>query len=592
MPSPCNSAVRVAERFRLAADEAIPKKWFATKLAELKALLKVPHKERVDGWWFVIDDRVVSYFKKFQADFDALVSNAQARLVIKRAVDFALEYLETLSGRFRGLRDLDHRASQYSDSRDPLRYLIRFGLSEVTGKMEKACPNVGDLFKYEWAVDEAALERLAQKTIKKATADEIDAIMGDSDRAWQVKFEFLTRVGFYAAAARAVKKTKLDWTPLSWFAKTQEIFAENYGPGLTPAYRNFDLHGMKILVADATVTDKELREYIGYLKEAYERLRIRGLESAWTGWCFIQCEDCGGQNRNTGGGVGGHYYIGQDTVRIYSRPSPFVVELVVHELGHRYWFTQMKPEQRQRFKELVKARTVSRPADAPKGVDLYNESQLRKPKELIRLAERAILALINAVKTGVLAPEEEEGYRKQIRDLASNISDAVYSVSGLREAFKHPDVEKLKKETWSESVSVKWHADDLSKVRPPHRDQWIVTAKVLLGQLVSKAMATLDLALKVHNAEAEARLAEHPASKAWQQSYLDNPAPVEAVSSYGKSDLDEAFAEVFAHYVLNYDITRDQMESFRSVLSRPGSRRRSHLVEQVAQRFLEASAFA
>jgi hypothetical protein len=115
----------------------------------------------------------------------------------------------------------------------------------------------------------------------------------------------------------------------------------------------------------------------------------------------------------------------------------------------------------------------------------------------------------------------------------------------------------------------------------------------LLKQLVDNAMATLDLALKIHNAEAEAKLAEHPASKAWQQSYFENPALVEPVSDYGKSDIDEAFAEVFAHYVLNFDITRDQMESFRSVLSEPGAHRRQGsrggvLIARVARRFVTA----
>jgi len=579
-------ALRVAERFRLAADEVVPKKWFATKLAELKALLKTPHHESARAWGWVIEDRLVSYFRKFQSEFDAMISNDQARLVIKRAVDFAIEYLEAVAAKHRRQGELSSQYYGSDEQRDPVRSLKQFGWSEVTSRMEKACPTIADLIKYEWTVDQTVLDKLAQKTVKKATPVEIASIMGDSDSEWRVKWEFLTRVGFYAAAGKAAKKSKLDWSPLEWFEKTREIFEENYGQGLTTAYRNFDLLGMKIVVDDSTVIDKEVREYIGYLREAHARLKIRGLESAWYGTTFIKCNDCGGANQNTGGGVGGHYFIGPDTVRIYSRPSTFIVELVVHELGHRYWFKQMRPEQRHRFSELVKARTVPRPANAPKDVALYSENHLSKPKYLIRTAERAILALVSAVATGVSTPEEEDGHRKQIRDLSSDITDALSGVRGLRDAFKNPDVEKLNRATWSEGVSVRWHADDLSKVRPAQRDQWVTTARVLLKQLVDNAMATLDLALKVHNAEAEAKL--DPKSKAWQQSYFDNPAPVEAVSDYGKSDIDEAFAEVFAHYVLNYDITRDQMESFRSVLSKPGAHRRGNVVERVAHRFLVA----
>lgn len=42
--------------------------------------------------------------------------------------------------------------------------------------------------------------------------------------------------------------------------------------------------------------------------------------------------------------------------------------------------------------------------------------------------------------------------------------------------------------------------------------------------------------------------------------------PVTPVSNYGKSSIEEAFAEAFAHYVLGDDMDLDQAESFRSVL--------------------------
>lgn len=592
MQSRSNSAHRVEERYRLAADEAVPKKWFATKLAELKSLLKTPHRESIRDWSWVIDDKVHQYFVRFQIEFEAMVSNDQARLVIKRAIDFAQEYLKTLSTKFDKIKEVSSRYSGYTDTRDPVRYLQQFAWLEAAGKVEKAYPNIGDVFKHEWVLDEAALDRLVKKTLKKATADEVDAIMGDTDRAWRVKFDFLTRSGFYLAASKLMKKTKLDWSPLGWFEKTREIFEENYAQGLTTAYRNFDLHGMKIVVDDSTVTDPEIREYIGFFNEAHARLKIRGLESAWYGTLFIKCNECGGPNQNTGGGVGGHYFIGEDIVRVYSRPSAFIVELVAHELGHRYWFKQMKPEQRERFKLLVKARTVSRPKDAL-NIKLFSEGHLRKSKDVILEAKRSILGLIDGAKGGGLTLSEIEQTVKSIRRLAGDISDTRAGVSGLDEDFQHPGVQALKKEVWGKHVDLKWKADDLDSVRPEQLDQWAREMKAILEQLADKALITLELARRIHNEAAEAKLAEHPASKAWQESYLANPAPVEAVSDYGKSDIDEAFAEVFAHYVLNFDITRDQMESFRSVLSAPGAHRRQArqraLIARVASRFLASA---
>ena len=39
------------------------------------------------------------------------------------------------------------------------------------------------------------------------------------------------------------------------------------------------------------------------------------------------------------------------------------------------------------------------------------------------------------------------------------------------------------------------------------------------------------------------------------------------MSTYGASTIEEAFAEVFEHYCTEEEINRDQLESFRSVLS-------------------------
>jgi hypothetical protein len=48
-------------------------------------------------------------------------------------------------------------------------------------------------------------------------------------------------------------------------------------------------------------------------------------------------------------GVGGHYNIQKNHVKIFSRPGPFIVELMAHELGHRYWYKHMSSTQRARF---------------------------------------------------------------------------------------------------------------------------------------------------------------------------------------------------------------------------------------------------
>lgn len=58
--------------------------------------------------------------------------------------------------------------------------------------------------------------------------------------------------------------------------------------------------------------------------------------------------------------------------------------------------------------------------------------------------------------------------------------------------------------------------------------------------------------------------------------------PVTPVSTYGKSTIEEAFAEAFAHYVMEKDMNRDQLESFRSVLS-------TTIEDRVASRYREVA---
>lgn len=216
---------------------------------------------------------------------------------------------------------------------------------------------------------------------------------------------------------------------------------------------------------------------------------------------------------------------------------------------------------------------------APKGVGLVSANELRHQRDLVKAAERAIAAHINLVGSGKRTPAERDVSEQVVRDLAQDIADAMSGPRSMEQAFAHPDVKALKKKIWRARTDL-----NSAFFMYTGAEGWVREARELLEQLVHAALEVLDLVVKLHNADVEAKLS--PEAKAWQQSYFDNPAPVEAVSDYGKSDIDEAFAEVFAHYVLNYDITRDQMESFRSVLSKPGSRRRQASVQRVADRFM------
>jgi len=87
-------------------------------------------------------------------------------------------------------------------------------------------------------------------------------------------------------------------------------------------------------------------------------------------------------------------------------------------------------------------------------------------------------------------------------------------------------------------------------------ETWLQKLYASLNVLKASAFAYIDAAAEEFNTTEAARW------KAQHGSRRD----VEPVSNYGKSNIDEAFAEVFAYYVLERELTRPQLESFRAVL--------------------------
>ena len=51
----------------------------------------------------------------------------------------------------------------------------------------------------------------------------------------------------------------------------------------------------------------------------------------------------------------GTYHSGADVVRIMAPSNDsYLVDYIIHEMGHRYWYKFMKSDQRARFNDLVK----------------------------------------------------------------------------------------------------------------------------------------------------------------------------------------------------------------------------------------------
>lgn len=93
-----------------------------------------------------------------------------------------------------------------------------------------------------------------------------------------------------------------------------------------------------------------LKDYIPHLAKAQALLERKGLGSVWYGTTLISCKSCGGENPHGADlGVGGHYRWDIDRVVLFDDPSRYITELMVHELGHRYYYRKMNQGDRARF---------------------------------------------------------------------------------------------------------------------------------------------------------------------------------------------------------------------------------------------------
>lgn len=381
-----------------------------------------------------------------------------------------------------------------------------------------------------------------------------------------------------------------------------EAEGQEYEKGQREAYKEFDMYGMKVIVDDSTVTASQIEHYIKYLDEAYQRLRGKGFAKAWYGQVFIQCQECGGVNQNTGGGVGGHYFINKDTVKVYSRPSSFIVELMAHELGHRFWFKQMSQTQRARFESFVKVRPTAR---RPEGYvpRLISTEALDAVKAEIQKLE---LKYIGTIEAFVAAGSKAKKWRPVVErfeslfekmhstfgsDLLNIVSKLPTSIDAGKEVSSlykdiHAAIEKVRKFIFDKGDSYWWNSQIMNAPPPPAGSnvdryymtvfdnlltRWSLDLDSPFTEAITAATIYVDASFEAHNRLEKAKGDDN--LKKWDEQYENDTRPVKPVSDYGGSNIDEAFAEVFAYYVLDKELDRDQIESFKAVLKTASFRR-------------------
>lgn len=597
--------LRVAARFqREVVATFISDKWFKAKKAELVAALKTPIKaHRTEMWAYDLDTKVGDFLTRFEDEFKSMVTYEPALESVQRRVKDAKNSLKSIVDSL----ELVAVYMNHPDFKDPVQYLKWYASTEIHDRIAEVTKILGGFLKWGWVINDSVIDRLVQQTLKRATPEQLESLTSEySGRIDTVRYEFLARIGFKEASLKALKRTKLDgFDPIKWLEWMYETLKANYteqAVGDQGAYREFDMYGMKIIIDDSTVGPDDIKKYVKYVDEAHTRMKAKGFEKAWYGTFFVKCEECGGVNQNTGGGTGGHYHIGPDTVSCYVRPSKFVVELIVHELGHRYWFKQMTSTQRAKFDSLVKVRpTPRRPSeneiqaypiseDKSKGAHTKVDELATSFNQVLDSFRKSKLRWFSKIIEAFYEPIAKEAW-----DFKNGIVDAVHSAGA--DSTINSEVKKefyallgLVQEVHTACLNME---DDLKRIMNSYpdgtdfnkefrveRSRWIEQLSAKIASTAKVAHNYITIAVAAYN-EAELSKAKTLVEN-WDRRFREDIRPVAPVSDYGGSNMDEAFAEAFTHYVLEMDMDRDQIESFRSVFSSLDP-----LVALVAQRYLQ-----
>lgn len=560
----------------------LPDAWFRAQKKELRAILATPASKPEDVA-YTIFNRLNPFFSNFAREFNNIVTAPWARESVADRVSIAIAHFSKVADSIINLQlnSLAPLATEGDDILDQFRWNIRNAIQDA---FEARVHKVSDALKYRWGVNDYDFTRLGAALWEAAPPDVVKA-MNDKDTldtgSYRVKYEWLNSVNFTARAQKLLTKVPAATASLllpKWVDRMYGILDANYSEhAMKVPSSQFDLYGMKVIIDDATVGPDDKQAYLRILDEAYHALKAKRLESSWYGTIFVREKDAGGVNSNGAEfGVGGHYEIDKDIVAIFSRPSDKVVDLVVHELGHRAWFKLLSQEQRGRFKSFI---TGLRGSEGPQSM---SPNDIRNAKEEVRAAVQTMHASFDDL---VL---DTSFFRDIIKNHKDGINSAAWSFLSSIDAamgvmwYAGPTEEttalknvarqaaravRIKADNFDEEISAVIHAEPDTKEAPKDRDAyWLEVFRRALEPWLADMERTLDAATTAADAYIDAAAKEFNDREAARWKDQHSREDVDPVSNYGKSNIDEAFAEVFAHYVMGYDMTQPQMESFRAVL--------------------------
>ncbi len=135
--------------------------------------------------------------------------------------------------------------------------------------------------------------------------------------------------------------------------------------GMNIFFRDSPMKGARLHKSNRDETSRgrsprDRSKYIALFKHAYSILKRKKVGFLWQGTISVEPKSSRPNQLDPSLGVGGTYRRKGDHVTVHSDPSDWVVELMLHELGHKYWFKYMKSADRAHFtKWFGKVKAVS-----------------------------------------------------------------------------------------------------------------------------------------------------------------------------------------------------------------------------------------
>lgn len=363
-------------------------------------------------------------------------------------------------------------------------------------------------------------------------------------------------------------------------------------------FREFQYDRMKVVVSDPKAHGRLIRSYVKYLDKAYHLLKAKGFSKLWYGVMFLQsaevehlskAEQAAYESLGYKGlaARAGTYHSGEDIFKLTQPPTEWVVDSIVHELGHRYWFKFMSQGQRAKFESLVK---VNKDVTQDKSYrrilpDRTSPAEVKAAKEALVQAKLKVEVTLDKFSKAKgfymkILPEWDGIFSKLVLDFINEAINAYQMVNYVETPEVKAEFSKFSEytdalrkhlynvENLKNILNAMPDGGNWTKEFIKERTKWVAEAHKLLDKVIQSTEKYIDLKAQGVNDIADASDAkfkrDNPETEGGEE---EDQRTVLPVSDYGKSHIREAFAEVFTYFVLGKDMNRDQLDSFKSVLS-------------------------